>query len=438
MGLEFLKDESKVLVKYSPSFGAEKICARLGIEFDSDGRMTRYSEENLPSRISENRSLFDNGLSVQIKHVFHFTQADLIDCESSEETFVFHLGTREGDGCFYRIEGRILGIPQDVLIGSDIDVDIDFFAAGYEKRTSIFKTLSKMLDPAEPSISIGTQDECSIPADEYLDLVHRFPTTVCLRHYGEKIIESYLQDYVAFKKDYAGVYEKALSRQPRNGIRPGASLSLQSIDKLRLDALQEANEMLKAMIDQGEVIPENQWQEQLIGILPLLFPRYVAVISKAVIRDVICNKDREIDYLLIDASGNVDIIEIKKAFEKRHLLMKKKYRDNYIPARELRGGIVQIEKYIYYLLNWGAEGEDVLSKRYADRLPNELKIKFMKPRGLLIMGHCELDEEERRDFDLIRRQYSNVTDIITYDDLLNRLERMMQSVKRGGMRLDLP
>lgn len=54
------------------------------------------------------------------------------------------------------------------------------------------------------------------------------------------------------------------------------------------------------------------------------------------------------------------------------------------------------------------------------------------------MGHCELNEEERRDFDLIRRQYSRVTDIITYDDLLDRLDRMIQSVSKGGMRLAQP
>lgn len=115
-----------------------------------------------------------------------------------------------------------------------------------------------------------------------------------------------------------------------------------------------------------------------------------------------------------------------------------KYRDNYVPARELRGGVFQIEKYIHLLLNWGNAGEKTLTEKYHDKLPDGVKIRFLSPRGLLIMGHCELNEEERRDFDLIRRQYSRVTDIITYDDLLDRLDRMIQSVSKGGMRLAQP
>ena len=143
---------------------------------------------------------------------------------------------------------------------------------------------------------------------------------------------------------------------------------------------------------------------------------------------MLTGKKREVDFLLVDASGNADVLEIKKAFDKRNLLMRVPYRDNKVPVRELSGGIMQIEKYIHLLLNWGREGEAALTRNHSDLLPDGLAIRFVNPRGILLMGNCEFDETEQRDFDLIRLQYSHVADIITYPDLLHRLERMIEAL----------
>jgi len=36
---------------------------------------------------------------------------------------------------------------------------------------------------------------------------------------------------------------------------------------------------------------------------------------------------------------------------------------------------------------------------------------------------------QKRDFELIKRQYKNVLEIITYDDLLTRLDNMIEALK---------
>ena len=41
----------------------------------------------------------------------------------------------------------------------------------------------------------------------------------------------------------------------------------------------------------------------------------------------------------------------------------------------------------------------------------------------------ELTTEQQRDFEVIKRQYKNVVDIITYDDLIRRLEFMISQLK---------
>jgi hypothetical protein len=50
-------------------------------------------------------------------------------------------------------------------------------------------------------------------------------------------------------------------------------------------------------------------------------------------------------------------------------------------------------------------------------------IKITNPSGLIIMGRTVgLSEEQIQDFEVIKRKYKNVIDIITYDDLISRLK----------------
>lgn len=60
--------------------------------------------------------------------------------------------------------------------------------------------------------------------------------------------------------------------------------------------------------------------------------------------------------MLVNSSGYIDIIEIKKPFE-NDILSQKEYRDNYYPLRELSGTIMQAEKYIYLLSRYAVELE---------------------------------------------------------------------------------
>ena len=84
---------------------------------------------------------------------------------------------------------------------------------------------------------------------------------------------------------------------------------------------------------------------------------------------------------------------------------------------------MQIEKYIFYLNKWGKAGEDYLTKYYKKELPAEFSIKITNPSGIIIMGRDNnLSPEQKQDFEVIKRKYKNVVDIITYDDLISRLK----------------
>jgi hypothetical protein len=188
-------------------------------------------------------------------------------------------------------------------------------------------------------------------------------------------------------------------------------------------------EKLEKMLSDENNYSENQWQKEILQIILLLYPKYIAVFTEVPINsdDI---KERYLDFLLVDSNGHIDIIEIKKPFE-NSIMTKGLYRDNYIPLRELSGTVMQIEKYIYYLNRWSARGEKYLTDKYRVELPDNFEIKIVNPSALIIMGReKDLTASQKRDFEVVKRKYKNVVDIITYDNLLERLRFTIQQIMK--------
>ena len=174
----------------------------------------------------------------------------------------------------------------------------------------------------------------------------------------------------------------------------------------------------------GEVIDEKQWQEKVHNILQLLYPKYICCAREIKFYGSAMH-DKQPDFLLVDANGFVDILEIKKA----DVLVLTKYRNNHVASREISGAIQQIEKYIY-CLNTSERAQIDVSTKMKKLLPDGLKLQFVNPQGILLAGRSnEFNEEQKRDFELIKRQYKHVADIMTYDELLFRLKNIIASLK---------
>jgi hypothetical protein len=149
--------------------------------------------------------------------------------------------------------------------------------------------------------------------------------------------------------------------------------------------------------------------------------------------------DRFIDIALVDANGNLDVIEIKRPFDDI-LLSKTPYRDNFVPTKDLSGTIMQAEKYLFHLSKWGVAGEAKLTKRYGRQLPPGMSIRITNPKALLILGRdrkpdrgMALGQRQTFDLEVIKRKYANMMDIITYDDLLRRLDNTVASLQRRAV-----
>ena len=191
---------------------------------------------------------------------------------------------------------------------------------------------------------------------------------------------------------------------------------------------------LTSMLSAVESYSEKNWQKRMLGLLLLIFPKYIAVLENVNVKDFYSTpgkiSDRYIDLMLVDANGSVDIIEVKKPFPNA-LLSRNKYRNNYTPRSELAGTIMQAEKYLFHLSKWGTTGEQEIYRKRKGELPGNIDLKITNPKALILLGRDnDFTGEQRFDFEIIRRKYANMLDIMTYDDLLRRLDNMIVMMKR--------
>ena len=93
---------------------------------------------------------------------------------------------------------------------------------------------------------------------------------------------------------------------------------------------------------------------------------------------------------------------------------------------------MQAEKYLFHLNKWGQAGErEIYEKRKSD-LPDGIKLQITNPQALILLGRDnDFTGEQRFDFEIIRRKYANMVDIMTYDDLLRRLENIIAMMRRN-------
>jgi len=350
-----------------------------------------------------------------IRKVFHVTtelRRDEPDTDDDEfEPLEFEIGRAAGD--YFHLSREVFGINYDLFICRDMRLETRHFVA--VRDISIFGRL----DEFHPSsIHVGGDHEDAIPEDVFNQFIADFPNSTEVTKYARARIDSILGEYLNSPKDFKADFEKYRDKKRTwQGSLPRKALAPYEEDKF--SALYEKlNEMLSRVTDYKEM----QWQEEILQIVLLLFPRYIRAFRESPVWDSWTGTKRNVDFLLLDSTGYIDIIEIKRPSFGQVVTIRTG-RGNYVPKRELSEAVMQVEKYLYHFNRWGEKGEKELNEKYQQDLPNGLEVKIVNPSGMIIMGReKDLTPEQTNDFEIIRRKYRNVLDIITYDDLLRRLQ----------------
>ena len=391
--ISFEYSGDKLMLCYTPAMGLDDITKRLDTE---DG--------------------------VLIKHTFLVTKDLLLESTENEdeweETLRFCIGT-VGES-YTLLNSYVFGTENSFYLSNEIKLMPEMFTA--YRNISILRKIDEVI---ERDFYIGGDWEShnGISRETFDDLLSKFPKTAELDKYAHMRIASIIKDYFPECDKYEVIYEKFVESKNSSYASSVSAISKFNV-QIELEQFTVAYQELMDMLNRYEAIDEKQWQEKIHNILQLLYPKYICCARE--IKFYGGKKDKQPDFLLVDANGFVDILEIKKA----DVRMLTQYRNNYVATREISGAIQQIEKYIF-CLNSSNEAQKDVTKKLTELLPDGIEVKFVNPQGILLAGRSnEFNCEQQKDFELIKRQYKHVADIMTYDDLAQRLRNIIASLEK--------
>ena len=389
----------------------------LNIKKDNWYLILVYSPQSWIDYFNQHFSEFWNTESIGVKsNIFNFKKDDLLypEYDLEDSKIIFILWRLEND--YYRILNNILWTQYDILINKECNINEKYFFLG---NNSFLLELERL---SNQPIIIGWEKNMSIPEDIFIKIINSFPTKTELMHYSNARITNILSEYLEGVTDSQSKYERYLENRKKLGTK---FTSLEWIEQYELEKYLFIRDTLKEMLDNYEKYSEKQWEDGILDIILILFPKYIKVHHSVPVidyyTDPIKPKRRQIDLVLLDANLHIDIIEIKKPSYFDTVSEKPtSTRDNHIPMKNLSSAVMQVEKYIFHLSKWGRDWEKELLRKYGN------EIQIVNPKWMLIMWRCDkLSKRQRFDFELIKRQYSNIIDIITYDDLMWRIDNII-------------
>ncbi len=376
---------------------------------------------------------------VTLRRTFTFSSADLViqdtaPEEADDDERIFPLGILEGG--YYKISKGILGLKYDLLLDAAMNIVPGTFIA--HRDISVFRKIDNLID--EP-IVIGGESENAIPLTDFDLLLKTFPTSTELTHYARARVTGVLKDYLGTMSDAQTKLDIYLNQ--KKTIRNRSKIDfIKDYEPKKFEYVRdEILAMLQEVENNPKAYKEEDWQRQIAEFILLIFPKYIAVLEKVHIKDFYpkgCKGQtrREIDLMLVDANGTVDVIEIKRP-EPHQLLSKKPgSRGNYTPNAELSEAVMQVEKYLFHLSKWGRTGERAIQEKRKAELPADFEIRITNPKAMLILGRDkDFTVDQLFDFEIIKRKFANIIDIMTYDDLLRRLDNIIAMIHHNYSKL---
>ena len=384
-----------------------------------------YTDEYLVVKVHENQTdLFERyrtnirtGLGI-FSNIFHPNEKDIVI--DDDDHFSFVLGRRHHGG--YIIEGRLLAQDYSLILSPGIVLsEYHFWGSPYYRNI-----WSIIFNAVKNDIIIGN-DEGQLPVRILDNIVNRIPNYVEMQYYAHSRITNEVAQALELKSDP----QKKLDEYVRKRHKTMEEIPNTSLINLDIERYQYALSTMETMLSEKESKLEGDWQAFILDILPLIFPQYICSLEKVIIGKI-NDHDKIPDFVMIDNMGYVDVIEIKNA---KRSVMGTEYRDNVVPYSEFSGVVSQIEMYILALVNNKESAKKIIQTKAESQLPCGMEVKILNPRGIIIMGHASDDAINRfgkakidEAIEVVRRQYSHIIDVISYDDLKIRLQNVLNAL----------
>lgn len=382
--------------------------------------IAQYVTENETSWLLEK---FNQNEEYTFNKTYTFSKDDLINNNTNttnEKPIEFIFATLDTSKEYFLVKKWILCNNNNIYIHKDIEITKKLFVR--ETNYSIFDKIDNIISD---DIYIWGSNKKAISKEEYEKLINSFPNRYERDLYVNAKIHHILETYFNTTNKAQEKYENYIKNKSTAINTDGKIKDIfKESERIKYEIILER---LQDMIGKSNNYSEAERQNEILNIILILYPKYICAFEKVRIKAQ-WNRKKEIDILLVDFNGHIDIIEIKKP---KTIITKTKYRNNHIPLKELSGTIMQIEKYIYHLNRRGERGEEKLTDKYKKEIPKGLKIKITNPCGIIISWKEDtLSQEQKGDFEVIKRKYKNIVDIVSYDDLIRRLKNIIEQFKK--------
>lgn len=389
------------------------------------GVFVRYAPRDGTGWIKE---LLERCSQITIRKIFNIEQSNIDAgdgfCEDADGEYV-HFKIGEYEGGLYKIKPPVLSDQYALFIRPGSELDHSFFKDDYMPNAMdvVFEVLKR-------DVTIGEEDGDLSPG-LLKSVMEKYPGYTEYQHYKRLRAAEILSAELELPKDYRSAFDKYVEKR-RKGKKMDTFPDIRDFDLKKYTFLYEE---MKDMLNNSEKYKETDWQERIMKIVKLLYPQYAYVTRESRITEMY-GKGKRVDFVTVNSSGYIDIIEIKDpkvnilAIYNGHLV---KDRNNYVPSRYLGNAVAQVENYIYGLNTNGRKAIENITKHFSKSgvtLPNTMELKILNPRGIIIMGRSDTNDKEiLSSIELLRRQYSHIVDIITYDDLINRLRNVIGALR---------
>lgn len=389
----------------------------------------------------------------KIYKTFSFSKKDLISKDEDspigyEYKFVFGEKVQN----YFKIDKEKISATFDLYIDASLSIDQSWFVTssskrsryqdktGEEKSSSIYGNIlyafknfykhDKLFIDID-SDSNFEDDGLHITQSTYKDFVKIFPTATNVKYQTLSIFTKLLKSELDVV-DYEEIYSRYKSREI--SVRNKEDIKTEEICKQeKVKYIYAKDQLLKSLERSaaGEFIHEDEFSKLIAQIFCFLNPKYVKIQTKLNISDYTgARANCQADLSLIDCEGNIDLIEVKSPQAYPNLFRKRQYRNHYVPSGELSGAINQLEQYLKCLTKMTTE--EISNKNPAlQNEMGEIKLKAVHPKGYIIFGRDAASfngdniNQKKLDFELIKNTYKDVVDIITFDELVQRFDRII-------------
>ena len=336
-----------------------------------------------------------------------------------DDTIEFVIGELDGD--YYKLDKNVFQTNNIFYFQKDFKLKENYFFQ--LNKISILRKIDKVITN---DLYIGGKVLNAIPEDIYINMIKNFPNSNECQKYQNMRIEFLCESYISTIKNNKQDYINYINKKDKKISNLGLDINEEILNS-ELSKYKYILNKLKEMVNESEKYSENDWQIVIAKILMLLNSNYIGFLEKLRIPIEEEGEFREPDFLLVDASGFIDIIEIKKA-DNIQILNKREYRNNFIPSQELSGAIMQCNKYCFWLTQNRKKNEELIRKKIKEKYKIDMKINIRSPKFTIILGrNINFTEKQKKDFKTIKSQYNNVNEVLTYDDIIIKLERIIDT-----------